>query len=53
VQVQASLGLGFVNLHRAITSNVPSFSSFAAYDFNKDAAYNRVAQLTGIYFFAL
>ena len=53
VQVQASLGLGFVNLHRAITSNVPSFSSFAAYDFNKDAAYNRVAQLTGTYFFAL
>ncbi len=53
VQVQAGFGLGFVNLHRAITSNDPSFSSFAEYDFNKDAAYNRVAQLTGTYFFAL
>jgi hypothetical protein len=53
VQVQASFGLGFVNLHREIASNDPSFSSFAGYDFNKDAAYNRVAQLTGTYFFAL
>jgi hypothetical protein len=53
VQVQASFGLGFVNLHRAIANNDPSFSSFVGYDFNKDAAYNRVTQLTGTYFFAL
>jgi hypothetical protein len=53
VQVQASFGLGFVNLHRDIPNIDPGFSPLTAYNFYNDAAYNRVAQLTGTYFFAL
>ena len=53
VQVQASFGVGFVNLHREISVIDPGFSPFDSYNFNNDAAYNRVAQLTGTYFFAL
>lgn len=53
VQVQAGLGLGFVNLHRAIPATDPVFSPSTLYNFYNDAAYNRVAQLTGTYFFAL
>lgn len=53
VQVQASFGLGVVNLHRGIPSVDPGFSPATLYNFYNDAAYNRVAQLTGTYFFAL
>lgn len=53
VQVQAGFGLGFVNLHRETPSFDPSFSALTSYNFYNDAAYNRVAQLTGTYFFAL
>ena len=53
VQVQAGFGLGLVNLHRDISNIDPGFSPFTAYNFYNDAAYNRVAQLTGTYFFSL
>ncbi|RZK97612.1 MAG: PorT family protein [Hymenobacter sp.] len=53
VQVQAGFGLGFINLHRNIPSIDPGFSPSTLYNFYNDAAYNRVAQLTGTYFFAL
>lgn len=53
VQVQAGFGIGFVNLHRSIPSIDPGFSPSTLYNFYNDAAYNRVAQLTGTYFFAL
>ena len=49
LQVQLGYGLGLRNLHQG--------SSYQLYDyghnFNQDAAYNRVAQLTGTYFFKL
>jgi hypothetical protein len=53
VQVQAGFGLGLVNLHQETPSFDPGFSPFTAYNFYNDAAYNRVAQLTGTYFFSL
>jgi hypothetical protein len=53
VQVQASFGLGFVNLHQETGSFDPAFSPLTAYNFYTDAAYNRVVQLTGTYFFSL
>lgn len=53
VQVQAGFGLGFINLHRSIPSVDPGFSPSTLYNFHNDAAYNRVVQLTGTYFFAL
>jgi hypothetical protein len=53
VQIQGGFGIGFVNLHREIASIDPGFSPITLYNFNNDAAYNRVAQLTGTYFFAL
>lgn len=53
VQVQAGFGLGFVNLRRDIPSIDPGFSPLTAYNFYTDAAYNRVVQLTGTYFFSL
>ncbi|TDN35841.1 hypothetical protein A8B98_12400 [Hymenobacter sp. UV11] len=53
VQLQAGFGLGFVNLHRDIPSIDPGFSPLTLYNFHNDAAYNRVAQLTGTYFFSL
>lgn len=46
MQVQLGYGLGLVNLHKSLGQD--SYHNFAA-----DAAYNRVAQLTGTYFFAL
>jgi len=53
VQVQASFGLGLVNLHQNVPVFDPGFYPATAYNFYADAAYNRVAQLTGTYFFAL
>lgn len=55
VQVQLGYGLGLRNLHQssASTDIDPGFSLYHPRDFNADAAYNRVAQLTGTYFFAL
>ena len=53
VQVQASFGLGFLNLHREIPTIDPGYYIFGSHNFDSDAAYNRVAQLTGTYFFAL
>ena len=53
VQVQAGFGLGFVNLHRELPTIDPGFSPLTAHNFYNDAAYNRVAQLTGTYFFSL
>ena len=53
VQVQAGFGLGFVNLHRETPGFDPGFSPLTAYNFYNDAAYNRVLQLTGTYFFSL
>jgi hypothetical protein len=50
VQVQLGYGLGLVNLHQPS----PNIMLGAPYhEFNADAAYNRVAQLTGTYFFSL
>lgn len=52
-QVQATYSLGLVNLHHPsdafIIVEYPQFY----HNFEADAAYNRVAQLTGTYFFAL
>lgn len=54
VQVQAGFGLGLVNLHRNIaTSPNPGLTLLPPYNFYNDAAYNRVAQVTGTYFFSL
>lgn len=53
LQVQAGFGLGLVNLHRETPSFDPGFSPLTAYNFYNDASYNRVAQLTGTYFFSL
>ncbi len=53
LQVQLGYGLGLRNLHQAGPVSIdPNFSPFP-HNFNADAAYNRVAQLTGTYFFAL
>ena len=52
LQVQLGYGLGLRNLHQnpveGIISEIPYF-----HNFNTDRAYNRVAQLTGTYFFEL
>jgi len=53
LQVQAGFGLGLVNLHQEIPSFDPGFSPLNSYNFYNDAAYNRVLQLTGAYFFSL
>ena len=53
VQVQLGYGLGLRDLHRTDSPSIdPGFSPFS-HNFNADTAYNRVAQLTGTYFFAL
>ena len=52
LQVQAGFGLGLVNLHREVPTIDPGFFLFS-HNFNADAAHNRVAQLTGTYFFSL
>jgi hypothetical protein len=50
MQMQAGYGLGLRNLHQADSS----FPTSAYYhNFNADAAYNRIIQLTGTYFFTL
>jgi hypothetical protein len=52
LQVQFGYGLGLRNLHQpGFRSLDPNF--FPSHEFNADAAYNRVAQLTGTYFFSL
>jgi hypothetical protein len=52
-QMQATYSLGLVNLHHPSDTNIiveyPQFYR----NFDTDAAYTRVAQLTGTYFFAL
>ena len=53
LQVQLGYGLGLLNLHRASPPTIDPGFSPQFHDFNGDAAYNRVAQLTGTYFFAL
>jgi hypothetical protein len=50
VQVQFGYGLGLLNLHQP-SANVMLGGVY--HEFNADAAYNRVAQLTGTYFFSL
>jgi len=47
VQVQLGYGLGLRNLHQPADNGRVAF----VHDFGADAAYNRVAQLTGTYFF--
>ncbi len=49
LQVQLGYGLGLRNLHQADGSLLYDYG----HNFNADAAYNRVAQLTGTYFFSL
>jgi len=49
VQVQLGYGLGLRNLHHSADTGTVDF----AHKFGADAAYNRVAQLTGTYFFSL
>ncbi|MGI4762237.1 MAG: outer membrane beta-barrel protein [Janthinobacterium lividum] len=49
VQVQLGYGLGLRNLHQPADTGTVAF----AHEFAADAAYNRVAQLTGTYFFSL
>lgn len=52
LQVQLGYGLGLRNLHQGGSRSIdPTF--FPSHDFDGDAAYNRVAQLTGTYFFSL
>ena len=49
VLVQLGYGLGLRNLHQPADTRTIDF----AHEFGADAAYNRVAQLTGTYFFSL
>lgn len=49
VQLQLGYGLGLRNLHQPAETSTVDF----AHEFGADAAYNRVAQLTGTYFFSL
>lgn len=49
LQGQLSYGLGLRNLHQSNSYQVCDYG----HDFNQDAAYNRVAQLTATYFFKL
>lgn len=49
VQVQLGYGLGLRNLHQPSETSTQDF----VHEFGADAAYNRVAQLTGTYFFSL
>jgi len=49
VQVQLGYGLGLRNLHQPADTRTVDF----VHEFGADAAYNRVAQLTGTYFFSL
>ena len=49
LQVQLGYGLGLRNLHQIDADATADF----VHNFREDAAYNRVAQLTGTYFFQL
>ena len=49
VQVQLGYGLGLRNLHQGSADQAYDYG----HNFNQDAAYNRVVQLTGTYFFTL
>ena len=53
VQVQVGYGVGLRNLHQSATgaASDPGFSP-GYHNFNGDVAHNRVAQLTGTYFFS-
>jgi hypothetical protein len=53
LQVQLGYGLGLCNLRRPSPPTIDPGFSPQLHDFNGDPAYNRVAQLTGTYFFAL
>lgn len=53
LQVQLGYGLGLLTLHRASPPTIDPGFSPQFHDFNGDTAYNRVAQLTGTYFFSL
>jgi len=53
MQLQLGYSLGLRNLHQANASPVYFDTSAPTHNFIADAAYNRVAQLTGTYFFAL
>ncbi|HEX8328547.1 MAG TPA: porin family protein [Hymenobacter sp.] len=48
-QVQLGYGVGLLNLHQVD----PDYTVDSVHNFGEDAAYNRVAQLTGTYFFEL
>ena len=49
LQMQLGYGLGLRNLHQSDSHQVYDYG----HNFNQDAAYNRVVQLTGTYFFEL
>ena len=53
LQVQLGYGLGLRNLHQDNGVGIDPGFSINYHNFNADAAYNRVAQLTGTYFFSL
>jgi hypothetical protein len=53
VQVQLEYGLGLRNLHQGSQVMRPAWPDLPQANFEADAAYNRVAQLTGTYFFTL
>jgi hypothetical protein len=53
MQLQLGYSLGLRNLHQANASPVYVDNLTPTHDFTADAAYNRVAQLTGTYFFSL
>lgn len=53
VQVQVGYGLGLRNLYQASQPLIDPYSSPAYHNSSDDTAYNRVAQLTGTYFFSL
>ena len=52
LQAQLGYGIGLLNLHQPISGYVISENPYY-HDFNADAAYSRVVQLTGTYFFEL
>jgi hypothetical protein len=53
LQMQLGYGIGLRNLHQASPPTIdPGFAPYT-HNFNADAAYNRVAQLTATYFFSL
>lgn len=53
LQVQLGYAMGLRNLHQASSTYIICEYPFYYHDFAADAAYNRVVQLTGTYFFKL